>query len=65
MLGLFALSLFIPFYFGEYILGFTIGTMYVFVANIPIIGCIVLISLLFLLYNIPRIIYRFVRSKIN
>jgi len=65
MLSLFALSLFIPLYFGEYLLGFTIGTMFVFGANIPIIGGIVLISLLFLLYNIPRFVFRFVRYKLN
>lgn len=63
MLGLFGLSLFIPLYYGEYLIGFTIGTMYVFGANIPIIGGLILISILFLLYSIPRFIYRFVRSK--
>lgn len=65
MLTLFAFSLFIPLYFGEYLLGFTIGTMFMFGANIPIIGGIVLLSLLFLLYNIPRFVFRYVRSKLN
>ena len=65
MLGLFGLSLFIPLYYGEYLLGFTIGTMYVFGANIPLFGGVVLILILFLLYNIPRFVFRFVRSKID
>lgn len=65
MLTLFALSLFIPLYFGEYLLGFTIGTMFMFGANIPIIGGIVLISILFLLYRIPRFVFRFVGSKMD
>ncbi|HAH52283.1 MAG TPA: hypothetical protein DCL80_13930, partial [Balneola sp.] len=64
-LSLFALSLFIPLYFGEYLLGFTIGTMFMFGANIPIIGGIVLISILFLLYRIPRFVFRFVGSKMD
>lgn len=65
MLSLFALSLFIPLYFGEYLLGFTIGAMYVFGSNIPIIGGIVLIFILFVLYRVPRFIYMFVRSKMG
>lgn len=62
MLSLFALSLFIPLYFGEYLLGFTIGTMFVFGANIPLIGGVVLILILFLLYTIPRFIYGLIKN---
>lgn len=62
MLSLFAISLFIPLYFGEYLLGFTIGTMHVFGANIPLIGGVVLILILFLLYTIPRFIYGLIKN---
>ncbi|MEO9887229.1 MAG: hypothetical protein ABJR05_04390 [Balneola sp.] len=65
MLGLFGLSLFVPLYYGEYLVGFTLGTMFVFGANIPIIGGLVLITIFFVLYKLPRFIYRFVQSKFN
>tara|TARA_R110002126_G_scaffold19675_6_gene73891 strand:+ start:606 stop:1145 length:540 start_codon:yes stop_codon:yes gene_type:complete len=65
MLSLFVLSLFIPLYFGEFLVGFTVGTMYVFGANIPIIGGLVLLLILFVLYRLPRFVYRFVQSKIR
>ena len=63
MLGLFTLSLFIPLYFGEYLIGFTIGTMYVFGANIPLIGGCILLLLLLILYKLPRLIIKIVRTK--
>jgi len=65
MLGLFGLSIFIPLYYGEYLVGFTLGTMYVFGANIPIIGGLVLLFILFALNRLPRFIYSFVQSKIR
>ncbi len=65
MLGLFVLSFFIPLYFGEYLIGYTLGGMYVFGANILIIGGSILILILFTLYSIPRFIYKLFRKKVN
>ena len=64
MLGLFILALFLPLYFGEYLVGFTIGAMYVFGANIPLIGGVILLLILLILYKFPRMIIMFVQSKV-
>lgn len=64
MLGLFVLSLFIPLYFGEYLVGFTLGTMYMFGANIPIIGGLILLTVFFALFKLTRFILNFIRSKV-
>lgn len=64
MLGLFGLSVFVPLYFVEYLIGFTIGTMYMFGANIPLIGGLILLFIFLVLFKLPRIILRIIRSKL-
>ncbi|MBO6523373.1 MAG: hypothetical protein JJ971_06070 [Balneolaceae bacterium] len=65
MLGLFAISLFIPLHFGEYLMGFVLGAMYVLGANIPITAGIILMILFFTIYKLPRFIYSFITQKNN
>ncbi len=63
MMSIFILALFLPLYFGEYLIGFTIGTMYVFGANIPIIGGTILLLILLILYKFPRVLVNLARSR--
>ncbi len=63
MLALIGLSIFMRLYFGEYLIGFILGGMYVFGANILLIGGSVLILIFLSLYKIPRMVFKLFRSK--
>lgn len=63
MLSLFLLAFFIPLYFVEYLLGFTIGTTYTVGAIIPILFGVILILLFRLIYELRGLIQRMIRVK--
>ncbi len=65
MMGLFILAFFIPLYYGEYLLGYVIGTSFTIGVMIPLMFGIVLIMIYALLYKIPRIILDYLKSKMK
>ena len=64
LMGALFLSIFIPLYRSEYILGFVIGMTFTFGAVLPILVGSILAFIAFLLYKIFRPAILFVRSKL-
>jgi len=67
MIGLFILSFLFPIYWGEYLLGFVIGTAYTFGAIIPMVFGIILLIIFAITFKFVRagILYLMSKIKLN
>jgi len=57
------ISFFIPVYKAEYLLGYVLGTFFIFGTFIPVIAGSILWILFYIFYKTPRIIHSFIKTK--
>ena len=57
------ISFFIPIHKAEYLLGYVLGTFFVFGTFIPVIAGSILWILFYIFYKTPRIIHSFIKTK--